>query len=155
MDTMPSSTLPPLADHPPRRRSCSDEPRWQASDGDGMRALVTYPGVGRGDARRGGRQSSAGHARAGGTVALRAWRPCVTVSAKGGQVRITRALNQGSQGESTSASNRTVTHQTGLTSLLQVASSLMADGEHLSKLLVTRARTPLRGNETPSNPPKP
>jgi hypothetical protein len=43
--------------------SCSDEPRRRASDGDGVRASVTYPGAGRGDARRRGRRSSAGHAR--------------------------------------------------------------------------------------------
>jgi hypothetical protein len=43
----------------------------------------------------------------------------------------------------------------GLTSLLQVASTLITGGKHLSKLLVTRARTALRGNEMPSNPPKP
>jgi hypothetical protein len=152
---VPSSTLSLLADHPPRRRSCSDEPRWRAKDGDGVRASMTYPGAGRGDAQRRGRRCSAGHTRAGGTAALRAWCPRITLLAKGGQIRITRASNRGSQGESTSTSNQTITHHTSLTSLLRVAAALMAGGEHLSKLLVTGARTVLRGNETPSHPPKP
>jgi hypothetical protein len=113
---------------------------------------MTYPGAGRGDAQRRGRRCSAGHTRAGGTAALRAWCPRITLLAKGGQIRITRASNRGSQGESTSTSNQTITHHTSLTSLLRVAAALMAGGEHLSKLLVTGARTVLRGNETPSHP---